>query len=71
MRTMEVFRQFIFATVFFVTCVSVHWNFVGKDAHRNLSMSQQQQHLQQSQKVDIDVMEEKLALSQASKTAKL
>jgi hypothetical protein len=72
MKTMEVFKQFIFATMFFVTCLTVHWNFVGSTQHKlSLQQGQHQQQYQQQQRVEIEVMEEKLALSESNKTAQL
>lgn len=63
---MEVFKQFAFATVFFVTCISIHWNFVGQNSQKNLVMQKKQQ-----QKIQIKVLDQQLAMNQSNKTARL
>lgn len=69
MKTMELFKQFVFGTVFFVTCVSIHWNFVGTNAQKNIVYQQKAPSQEKIQ--EVEVMREKLALNQMSKTAKL
>ena len=69
MKTMELFKQFVFGTVFFVTCVSIHWNFAGTNAQKNIVY--QQKATTQEKIQEVEVMREKLALNQMSKTAKL
>lgn len=64
-KTMEVFKQFALATVFFVTCISIHWNFVGSNTQKNYVVKQQQQKLQ------MKVLEQQMVMSETGKTAKL
>ena len=66
---MELFKQFVFGTVFFVTCVSIHWNFVGAKTQKNIVYQQKAPTQEKIQ--EVEVMREKLALNQMSKTAKL
>lgn len=70
-KTMEVFKQFAFATVFFVTCISIHWNFVGSKNHNVVYQQQNQIKHQMQQKVQIKVLDEALAMNESNKTAKL
>ena len=66
-KVMEVIKQFVFGTVFFVTCLSIHWNFVGSNTQKNIVM---QNHIQ-NQKIQIKVLDKRLAMNQSNKTAKL
>jgi hypothetical protein len=68
MLILENLKQFFFASVLFVTAVSVHWNFVGLNSNntqRN-AMASTNHSMQIEKKVEFKVSKEKVALASNS-----
>lgn len=71
MKTAELFKQFIFGTVFFVTCVSLHLNYVSSNDKEELVSHQVQQITNPVNVLAINHFEQRLAISNSAKTVKL
>jgi uncharacterized membrane protein YqhA len=67
MKVLENLKQFTFASVLFVTCVSMHWNFVASQRLDKQSEVTKKVHTEKQ----IQILKEKLAFATNNRTAKI
>jgi hypothetical protein len=71
MLILENLKQFFFASVLFVTAVSIHWNFVGLNSNSTQRSGLASKPMQIEKQIQFNVSKEKIALASNSQNLNL